>query len=265
MIEEKSCIGVVGAGRAGLSLAGALRALGREVLILSHHYDGPWDFTRWDFASGFLAHCGIVFIATRDADVSPTAMRLAGSGVALSGKVFLHLSGAQGPDALAPIREAGASCGVMHPAVSLPGPNPDALRGIYFGLAGDPEARTVAEEIVAGLGSRSFTIRDPALYHAACVMSAGFIAALVDMAGEIVGEATDSDFHLLVPLARSTLANMEDSSPARALTGPQVRGDLSMVENHLRALEEHYPRAAEIYRLLSDRMAEMVERMAEDL
>jgi len=201
-----------------------------------------------------------VIICVKDRDIRETALRLASAGAELSGKVFLHTAGGLDSSVLSPLKDRGASVGVMHPIQSFPRPDPDLFKGIYFGVSGDQEAVGLAEEIAAELGCRRIRIRDHALYHAACVMSAGFIATLLRLAGKVLSEASDGSWRALLPMARGTLNNVEVMGPERATTGPQVRGDQDTVRAHAEALRMFDPALALLYNLLSAEMTEKKDK-----
>jgi predicted short-subunit dehydrogenase-like oxidoreductase (DUF2520 family) len=59
------------------------------------------------------------------------------------------------------------------------------------------------------------------------------------------------------------LANMKQSLPEDALTGPIVRGDAETVGKHLRALKGHQT-ALDVYRALSAAAVEIAQRRGVD-
>ncbi len=227
--------------------------------MLSDHYEGPLDFFGRRDAGAFLESCDAVVIAVRDRDIRNAAESLASAGAELAGKVFLHCSGAQDSSVLVSLGEMGARVGVLHPIQSFPRPDPDLLAGIYFGISGDTEAVALAEGLASVLACRTIRIRDHALYHAACVMSAGFIATLIRLAGKTLSKASDGDWRAVLPMARGTLDNIEELGPERATTGPQVRGDTDTVRAHAEALRVFDPGLALLYNLLSAEMTEKKE------
>jgi predicted short-subunit dehydrogenase-like oxidoreductase (DUF2520 family) len=112
---------------------------------------------------------------------------------------------------------------------------------------------------VRRLGARSFSIKtaDKALYHAAAVTASGHMIALFDIASEMLArcglDAKDARA-ILMPLVRSTLYNLTEHEPARALTGTFARADVETVRRHLRAIRnQKMPDALEAYTLLGRR------------
>jgi predicted short-subunit dehydrogenase-like oxidoreductase (DUF2520 family) len=98
------------------------------------------------------------------------------------------------------------------------------------------------------------------LYHAAAVAASGLVTATVDVALSIASEAgfsAEEAREMLVPLTKSTLANLLAQTPRDALTGPVARRDVSTVRAHMKALETlDDADVIAIYRLLSRRLAD---------
>jgi predicted short-subunit dehydrogenase-like oxidoreductase (DUF2520 family) len=57
-------------------------------------------------------------------------------------------------------------------------------------------------------------------------------------------------FSVMLPLVRETARKVETMSPASAQTGPAVRGDRKVIDEHL-ALLKDYPEYAGLYRMIS--------------
>jgi|GEM_PF-349676 predicted short-subunit dehydrogenase-like oxidoreductase (DUF2520 family) len=260
----KKIIGIVGAGNVGLSLAEALARKELDVLILSDHYLGPMPFVRRQEARAFLERCTAAIICVKDRDIREIAALLASADAEISRKPFLHTAGGLDSSALSSLRDRGASVGVMHPIQSFPMPDPKLIEGIYMGVSGDKEAVNLAEEIARALGCQIIKVKNHALYHAACVMSAGFIATLLRLAGKVLSEASDGSWRALLPLAKGTLRNVEAMGPEKATTGPQVRGDNETVRAHAEALRVFDPGLAMLYNLLSAEMTEKKEKKTLD-
>ena len=85
--------------------------------------------------------------------------------------------------------------------------------------------------------------------HLASVFACNFSNALAGIAQGILNES-DLDFSVLIPLMKQTVDKLEKLSPKDAQTGPAVRGDIQIMENHLKMLQNQ-PLLQEIYSLLS--------------
>jgi predicted short-subunit dehydrogenase-like oxidoreductase (DUF2520 family) len=230
---------IVGAGRAGTSLALALTNAGWDV--------GPM-LGRGDDLTDAAAGVDLLVLATPD-----DALRAVARAVAPEpSTVVAHLAGARGLEVLAPHDRRAA----VHPLVSLPNPEVGARRlvGGWFAIAGDP----IAAEVVRALRGRSFTVADAdrATYHAAAVIASNHLVALL---GQVERLAADVGvpFEAYLELATDTLANVAELGPADALTGPAARGDEATLRRHLRALPVEERRA---YRGMIDAARRLASR-----
>jgi predicted short-subunit dehydrogenase-like oxidoreductase (DUF2520 family) len=180
-------------------------------------------------------------IAVRDDALEEVARELTRAGACRG--VALHTSGVHGPEALAPLAEAGVSCGALHPlqTVATPQQGVRALRGSAFGLTAEGAAAEWAEEIVRLAGG--WILRIPAgrraEYHAAAALASNCLLAPLDAAVWLmgaVGVPEQDALRALAPIVRASCENGLALGPAAALTGPIRRGDVETVALHLRAL-----------------------------
>lgn len=226
-VTLRTSVRIVGRGRAGGSLAGALRAAGWDVELVAH--DGAT-------AEGV----DLLVLAVPDAAISSVAAAIE----PVASTVIAHLAGSLGLDALAPHDRRAA----LHPLVALPNAELGAsrLHGAWFATAGD----SLVEEVVTALGGRSFTVDDQhrAAYHAAAAIASNHVVALLAQA-ERLGGAAGVPFEAYLDLVRATVENVAAIGPKAALTGPAARGDSVTIRRHLDALpDEERP----IYALLAE-------------
>jgi predicted short-subunit dehydrogenase-like oxidoreductase (DUF2520 family) len=193
-----------------------------------------------------------VLIAVSDSAVQEVARHLAHTG--MQGGSALHTCGAMGPEALAPLAQAGVSCGTLHPLQTFATPEQglSLLPGTTFAIDGDAPALAWAERIAHLLGGH--TLRIPpdrrTLYHAAAVMASNYVVALVDAAAMLMcaaGVDQEKALRAIGPLAEASVANARGLGPAKALTGPIQRGDLVTVIGHVRALAAAPASVRELY------------------
>jgi predicted short-subunit dehydrogenase-like oxidoreductase (DUF2520 family) len=124
-------------------------------------------------------------------------------------------------------------------------------------------ARKAGSAIAESLGGRTFSIRsaDKPLYHAAAVTACGHLVALIDGAIEMLTECgVDPAYarEILLPLIKSTVANLESEPPERALTGSFARADVEAFERHLTAIQRAMPVSIrDIYLLLGERSLDL--------
>jgi predicted short-subunit dehydrogenase-like oxidoreductase (DUF2520 family) len=130
------------------------------------------------------------------------------------------------------------------------------LSGAFYCIEGDSTAVRSATAIVRDLNGKAFTIKPErkALYHAAAVMASPHLVALFDVALQMLvscGLKSTEAQRVLMPLVQSTVNNLKQTSPEKALTGTFARGDVATVQRHLKALSsKQLTEALEIYKLL---------------
>ncbi|HEY8925041.1 MAG TPA: DUF2520 domain-containing protein [Polyangia bacterium] len=262
---------VVGAGVVGTTLAASLRGAGVPVLGL---HGRPTVAARAplesapDAGAGVVATAGelpeavsradVIILCVRDERISQVAERLRREAHLADRQILLHTSGAHAAaELLGTARGAGPAIGTMHPLVSFadPGLFAAGLRGVAFGVEGDPAARAAARILVGKLGGQALDVAagDLALYHAAAVLASNYVVALGDLARGLfikAGVPPEAALPALVPLMSSVVQNLAKVGLPGALTGPVERGDVSTVERHLEALERRAPDLAPLYRSL---------------
>jgi predicted short-subunit dehydrogenase-like oxidoreductase (DUF2520 family) len=209
---------IIGPGRAGMSLTGALKGTSFEVVGVLGRSDGPEAVAQ-------AAHgVDLLVLAVPDREVPKVASIVEPN----SSTVVAHMAGSLGLDALWP-HERRAS---MHPLVPLVDERIGALRlrqGCIFAVEGDP----LVVELVETLGGRTISL-DPSkrvAYHAAACIAANHVVALMSQVERIAARAGLSlgDFEGLAKLA------LEDAfalGPSHAITGPAARGDTVTLQAH---------------------------------
>ncbi len=210
---------IIGPGRAGGSLALALKERGWQVTDMLGSGDDPTT----------AAHgVDLLVIATPDDAVAQVAAAVAPEPET----VVLHLSGSLGLDVLAPHPRRAA----LHPLVALPNAADGARRlteGVTFAVAGDP----IAAEIVGCLGGRAVAVADEhrAAYHAAACIAANHVVALLGQV-ERVAATAGLDLEAFLGLTRAAVDDVGRLGPRAALTGPARRGDYATLAAHRDAL-----------------------------
>lgn len=194
-----------------------------------------------------------LLVAVSDSAICDVAGKLAVAG--LRRGIALHTCGAMGREALEPLAEAGVACGAIHPLQTVASPEQglSALAGCVFTVDGDPPALAWAERIAETLGGSSLRLPPEArpLYHAAAVMAANYVVALVDAAAILMkaaGVEQDLALRALSPLVEASARNAMRLGPAEALTGPIQRGDLQTLGVHARALAAVPASVRDLYR-----------------
>jgi predicted short-subunit dehydrogenase-like oxidoreductase (DUF2520 family) len=244
---------VLGRGRVGRSLAAALRAAGQPV-DLRPGRDGA--------ETAGLAGAPLVVLAVPDGAVAEVAASLARTGLPPE-TAAVHLSGALGLDALAPLAAAGHAVGSFHPLQPFPVERPPAA--FHGALVAVDASRPALLERLRGLalllGARPRRVRDAerTAYHAAAAMAANLLVALADQSSAVLqrtGWTGEDALDAVTSLMRGSLDALQSAGLPDALSGPVRRGDWSTVAGHVAALEPlrdpaARARPAAIYRELS--------------
>lgn len=294
-------VGIVGGGRAALSLAVALAADQgeRRAILLAIR-----DPHRAATASGWLRRAGIVGVevhgtqppaastrwqqldvvvfAVPDRAIQDAVRTATVAGWLRPDQRLLHLSGA------APVEDLGVAghrhVAVMHPLAALrdpllvpPGPAAVAevratLCGATFGLAGDGDALAVAGRWLDRWGSPRLLLGPQArvLWHAAAALVANDLVALLALgealaarAGIPASASRPAQLHLARTALDAVRAESAGGAPLwQGLTGAVRRGDAGTLAHHLEVMEQIGAEgAAQRHRALS---ATLVELLAAD-
>jgi predicted short-subunit dehydrogenase-like oxidoreductase (DUF2520 family) len=227
-------VGVIGPGRVGSALAGALVEAGIEVA-------GP-------LGRGEIPHgCDALVLCVPDSEIGAAAAAMAGVAPLVG-----HTSGATGLAALAP---AGGAAFGLHPLQTFPerAEGPRGFAGAGCAVAGTtPDALAFSTALAAALGMLPFEIDDEgrAAYHAAASVASNFLVTLVAAAENIAAGAGLEPAQaraLLMPLLRRTVDNLAELGPERALTGPVARGDEPTVAAQRQAVAETAPHLLDLF------------------
>jgi predicted short-subunit dehydrogenase-like oxidoreductase (DUF2520 family) len=224
-------VGVVGAGRVGTALAGALRDAGIEV-------EGPLG------RGGRPAGCDAILLCVPDSEIAGAA-----EVVTAAAPMVGHTSGAT---PLSVLEHAGVEAFGLHPLQTVAHPGV-RFEGAGAAVAGStPEALAFATALAERLGMTPFEISDDgrAAYHAAASVASNFLVTLEAAAERIAGAAglePQEARALLLPLVRQTVENVAELGPEAALTGPVARGDEATIAAQRAAVEQAAPELLELF------------------
>jgi predicted short-subunit dehydrogenase-like oxidoreductase (DUF2520 family) len=261
---EPPVIGIVGAGAVGTALGVALSRGGWPIAAVASRDPGRRERFRqavkgvraFGEANALLDEVELIILAVPDDAIAP----LAASIRMYSGQAMVHTSGLLGAEVLAPAMAAGTQIGSFHPLVAFADTERAvaALKGATIAVEGDDELVALLADmadVVGGTAVRLAPGAKPA-YHAAAVLAAGGVVALLDAIeelGRVAGLDEKAALAVYLPLIRQTLTNAEALGVRTALTGPFTRGDAGTLDAHLAVLEQHAPEVAELYRALGRR------------
>lgn len=265
-MAELPLIGIIGAGRAAGVLGVALAAAGYDVRSVASR--SPDSAER--VASAIRdAGCGgcvaassqasadradVVLVTTNDAAIAEVARALRWRG----GQAVVHCSGALSTEVLAPAAAQGAAVGSWHPFQTLTGTA--RLEGATFGIEADSELYATLAAMTQAVGGIPLPVpaESRVLYHAASVMSCGYLTTLLREAGrlwEAAGLPPEAGAAAIGAIAEATLANARAMGPGATLTGPTSRGDAGTVRLHLESVTAAAPELLPLYGAISRRSA----------
>jgi predicted short-subunit dehydrogenase-like oxidoreductase (DUF2520 family) len=261
-------VGVIGAGRVGVTLAAALAKAGHQVVAVSAVSDASVQRAARRLPRvpvrqppDVLAGSDLVLLTVPDDALPGLVGGLAATGAPLEGRLLAHASGRHGTAVLEPATRRGALPLALHPVMTFTGrpDDIDRLAGVCFGVTAPGPLRPVAEALVIEMGGEPVFIeeQDRGLYHAALASAANHLVTLVVQAAELLGKAGVPDPpRMLTPLLTAALDNALRLGDA-GLTGPVARADADTVAAHLDALRAASPEALRAYvalaRLTADR------------
>ncbi len=259
-LSKKRSFAIVGAGRLGSALARALKRAGYQIDEIVVR-DRPQSLrkgrelakaigARVADVSDAVFSADVVWLCVPDREIGSVARTIA-LRRGWKNKIALHSSGALTSGELSPLRKQGTSIASVHPLMTFVASTTPDLRGVPFAIEGDARAVRSARLIVRALGGDAFAIdpRKKAAYHAwgsfASPMLVSLLASAEEMA-RLAGISPRLARKRMLPIVRQTLANYAALGPARALTGPIVRGDAAVVRQHLNAMNEA-PNVRQVY------------------
>src|SRR5256712_13397904 len=232
---QKPTVAIIGPGRAGSALGGALHRAGYTIAAIGGR--NPDNVRSLAEELGAKACQGpattidladLTILAVPDDVILPLATDLVDSLCSAAGKAAVHLSGAQDRAALRPLAQQGSlRTGVFHPLQTFRR-GPEAVQnvaGTYFGIDADPPLRDQLMQMARDLDRQPFDLSgiDLALYHAAAVFAANYPTTLLAEAVTPAAEAglpAETARRGMTTLLAGAVNNLPELAPADAITGP---------------------------------------------
>ncbi|HBI02774.1 MAG TPA: hypothetical protein DDY49_01920 [Paenibacillaceae bacterium] len=260
-------IGVIGAGRLGTSFALFMHNKGYNVTgMYSRTYDSAHksatligEFCKaYEDLSTIIRDCNWIVITTRDDAISQVVRQIIDQKINLTNKIVFHMSGASTSLILEPLCSLGAEIASLHPLQTFADPVQGALalEKAYFSLEGSSVAVEIIKNELLQLKLHHFiiTAEQKPLYHAAASMASNSLVAVIDYSLSLLEQAginREQGVEALFPLMETSLFNCKGKSPAKALTGPIVRGDVETVALHVDKIKKEAPSLLPFYYHLS--------------
>ena len=258
-------LNIIGCGRLGRTLARLWRDAGvfESGDINDHTPDKSRAAVAFIGGGRACAHTAdmraadLWLLAPPDDRIALCCEELVASAPLATGNIVFHCSGALSSAVLSAAVARGAAVASVHPLKTFADVSAAILtfNGSRCAAEGDAAALSVLQPAFERIGAQVFAINAPAktLYHAASVIMCNYLTALLETGArsfEAAGLPRDEAMRMVEPLVRETLDNVFALGPARALTGPIVRGDVEVVRRQVEALTVLDPHVAEVYRSL---------------
>ena len=263
-------IGIIGAGRVGVTMGKYLGDAGVEVTgfyskttqsaVQAAEFT---DTTVYKTLQDIVEASDTLMITTPDGVISEVWDCIAGYD--LTGKILCHCSGSLSSNVFSGIEQTGAVGCSIHPmyAFSDRFTSYQNFSTAYLVAEGMPAAYEPLAQMFRELGHTVLYLRaeNKVKYHAAAAMVSNDMIALFQTVLDLLeqcGFAREDSVGLLRPLVMGNVSNMLDKGPVAALTGPVDRGDTETVHKHLDALADS--EAGEVYRVLGKVLVKIAEQ-----
>lgn len=266
-------IGIIGAGKLGCSLASALFGKGYSVEGIYSKSAESQEYLCRKLGRGFennllktVRQSDIIFVTVPDSQIRAVADNIAEKAECsdIRKKFFFHMSGALTSNELDSIGQKGGYIGSLHPIQTFAGRDAgwEVFNSVYFGFEGCNEIKNKADDLVGALKGYMFSIKkeDKPVYHAAACILSNYTVTLSSVAGSLlssIGIDSKTGTRALMSLLENTLKNIKNSGGPEALTGPVSRGDINVVEGHIKALGKTDTTVIKLYKALGSATVEV--------
>ncbi|WP_162427827.1 Rossmann-like and DUF2520 domain-containing protein [Pontibacter pudoricolor] len=247
-------IAIVGAGNVAWHLAQALQKAGHTITaVYSRNKAHSEDLTK------HLPNA----VATQELDLTTIVadvVLIAIPDAALPGiaeqikvkpeTIVAHTSGSQPLAVLSTI--AGANYGVFYPLQTFSKHSPVDVKQVPILIEGNTEATIDQLEHLAHTISQKVERVDSGKrkqLHLAAVFACNFTNHLLGISQELLRKA-NLPTDLLQPLIQETIKKAANHNPYAVQTGPAIRNDQNVIDEHLRLLQ-HQPHLQAIYQALT--------------
>ena len=216
---ETPVIGIVGAGAVGTALGVALSRAGWPVHAIASRDPARRDAgpgassaasRAFAEAQALVEEVELIIVAIPDDALAAFAAQTR----MYSGQAMVHTSGALDADVLAPAMAAGTQIGAFHPLVAFADTERAVadLHGATIAIEADDQLADLLARMAEAIGGRPVRLvpGSKAAYHAAAVLAAGGLVALLDAIvelGRVAGLDEAGAMAIYGPLIDGTLAN----------------------------------------------------------
>ncbi len=210
----------------------------------------------------------IVFLTVSDDAISSLCKKLASNKNLKQGSVIVHCSGALSSTELESAKQL-RDCAIasFHPFMSFSNIEKaiENFSEAYCFMEGSDLA--IKELLIfgkkIGLQTEIILTKNKITYHAAAVFSLNFLTTIINASfavGKVAGIEENSLKPALIFGIKNLINNIDTLGPAKALSGPIVRGDMNLVQKQLSDLSSKDAKLGNLYSLLSKHTAELAHQ-----
>jgi predicted short-subunit dehydrogenase-like oxidoreductase (DUF2520 family) len=195
------------------------------------------------------AEAGIYIISVTDDAISSAVAALAGTH-----SVVVHTAGSVD---ISVFVEKVSRYGVIYPLQTFSKGRKVNFSSIPFLLeASDKETMRIIRNLVSDISENSTEMNsaERRWVHLAAVFACNFTNYMFTCASDIL-ERKNIGFELLFPLIEETTRKAVENNPSLMQTGPAVRGNVNIMNDHIRLLSD-YPEWQKIYNFVSQAILE---------
>lgn len=262
-------IGFIGAGRVSVTLG---RCFYEKKLPVSGYFSKTYEhaakagnFTHsraFGTVEELAGNSDIIFITVPDGEIYNIYKDLKKCDI--RNKILCHCSGAMSAKVFEDIESTGAYGFSVHPAYAFGDKwnSYKELGSAFFTVEGNREKMPVITGILNILGNpyQVITAENKYKYHASLTMASNCVAALYNIAENLLGDCGFSDEtaqSVLNPLFLNNAKNICQIGCKNALTGAVDRNDITTVHEHLSVLDDD---TLAVYRLLSGELIKIAKQ-----
>ena len=247
-------LGIIGAGKAGVSMGRYLRQ--SEDVSLTGFFSRTIESAREgaDFTDSraytdideMVRESDTILIATPDGEIAGVWEQLKALIPDDREMTVGHLSGALSSEIFSGAEKANIHGISVHPVYAFADRFTcwEGLKTAFFTLEGSEKAVNLWKTVLSDLGNRTASIdaASKVRYHAACAMASNDVLGLIKVCVDnlkLCGFAEDEAYSLLEHLVKNNVDNAFRAGVVDSLTGPIERNDTGTVKKHLSVMGEY--------------------------
>ena len=252
LLSEKSNIAFIGAGKIAYSLIAALLEAGYNVVsIISRNKSSAKKLAEKfripnhsNKLNSFNQDIKIFFLTVPDNQIEKVAKSLSKLNLNFEQSLFVHVSGALNIDELQSLKKKKGNIASFHIMQTFPSLGIVDIKNSSVAIEGEKKVvKNFLTKLALDLKLKPFYLKPDkkVYYHLAGVFASNFLVGNLYSSEKMfqITKAGKMDFFSVInSTVNSTLSNIRNVGPAKALSGPVERGDFETVEKHLKALKK---------------------------